>query len=231
MGVKREANLVVVGNYQVGKTNIASAFTGADRESSLQRVGWSEQMIMKKDNDVTTNAQITIKGAPRDFGRMTNHRLREQTYKEAQGYIVVFHNTDKKEKSNKDKFDFEWYLRGEKKPTLMIGTTIDGNTKKNPEIEKFAAAYGAIYVVIDSTKLAAKDGEDFKVMEKAIRNLVFKIFGEPLLTDDVEKKEEATEKTTPEKSEEKPEMAAAKLPFMDLFENVGKMFKKVGKVA
>jgi len=229
MGIKREANVVIVGNYQVGKTNIASTFTGADRESSVQRIGWSEQMIMTKNNDVTTNAQITIKGSPMDFGRMTNHRLREQTYKEANGYIVVFQNTDKKEKSNKEKFDFEWYLRPDKKPTLMIGTVIDGNTKKNPEIEKFALAYGAPYIVLDTTKLSDKDGDTFKLMEKSIRNLVFKIFGEPLITDDTAEKKVAEKKEV--KAEEKAEKPTAKLSLGDIFDNVGKIFKKVGKVA
>jgi len=230
MSVKREVNLVVVGNRKVGRTNISSTFTGTDRESSFKRLRFSEQMIVKKEHDITTNARIIIKGAPRDYGRAPNIRLREDTFKEAQGYIVVFHNTQKKEK---DKFPFEWYIRSsEKKPTLMIGTTIDGNTKKNPDIENYALSVGATYVVIDTTKLSDKVGEDFKLMERSICNLVFNIFGEPLLTDDIAEKKVEAEKKPEEKVEEKVEFELkTKLPFINLLDNASKMSQKTGEVA
>jgi len=58
---------------------------------------------------------------------------------------------------------------------------------------------------------------------------VFKIFGEPLITDDTAEKKVAEKKEV--KAEEKAEKPTAKLSLGDIFDNVGKIFKKVGKVA
>jgi len=223
MGVKREANLVILGNYNVGKKNIASNFTGVAREGIVQEVGWSEQLVAKKELDVSTNASITIKSTPNDFGRMVNHRLREQTYQAAQGYIVVFHNNEARRKDNNGKFDFEWYVRAqEKKPILLIGTTIDGKVKKNEEVEKYANGIGATYIVLDTTKLNVKENENYKLMEKSIRNLVFTIFKEPIITDEKEKEEKKLNNSVPSTPAEKKK----EYGFGDLYNSMKEIFNK-----
>jgi len=231
MGVKREANIVIVGNYNVGKKNIATNFTGETREGVIKEVGWSEQMVTKREHDVVTNAAISIKSTPHEFGRMVNHRLRDQTLKEAQGFVVVFHNTETRKRPSKEEpegmFDFQWYIRNEKenkKPLLLIGTSIDGNVKKNEEIQKYADSVGANYIVLDTRKLNEKD-ENYKLMEKSIRNLVFTIFKEPLITDESAEKKITSPTAAP--TTPLPTSLPEKKPiFGDILDSMKEMFKK-----
>jgi len=238
MGVKRDANIVIVGNYQVGKTNIATSFTNTKREDSMQQVEWSDQLSVSKEHDTVTNATINIKGSPQDFGRMSNSRLRNQTFSQAQAYIVVFHNTEKKDSKNKNRFPFEWYVRAsEKKPMLFIGTAItEEGAKRNADIEKYVNSVGGTYVVINTTNLSKKEGDDYKLMERSIQNLVFTLFKETLITNDTAEKklvtpgEESKETTT--LLHDKKETPTKGL--MSFFDGMGKWFgkkQKVGKAA
>lgn len=168
-------NVVIMGNYQVGKTTLTTSWAGIERANAYVAGPMDEYLSATKLNE-DHNEFIHIRGTPVPFGRMLFHNSKRSVMEDAKAFIIVFRNTDLSTAS--------FYVRDIKAntkknvPVLLIGTCVRPEDKAPlagiKGVENTLLPSSTNYIVLELPKIAAKDAAEMNILNEAINDIVFK---------------------------------------------------------